>query len=146
MKIKKQIEFFFFGLLFVLCNCSQQQNIERANKILKDSIVVKKNDSLVLTLEDKIMDAVMSLPEVKKANAYIDSISNHKKGIAGIMSEPEKGETDYGVRVGYNGEERFEVYYFFYVDPKNFQIKILNIITDSVISVEEWRKLKSSEN
>ncbi len=146
MKIKKQIGIIFFVLLFLFCNCSQNLETIEEKIRLQDSVAGKKNDSVIPTLEDKIMNVVMSLPEVKKANAYIDSISKHKKGIAAIINEPENGETDYGVRVGYNGDERFEVYYFFYVDPKNFQIKILNIITDSVISVEEWRKLKSSEN
>lgn len=99
-------------------------------------LVIQK-DTTNVSLENKILDAVLALPEVEAANAHIDSFSNHQHGIASMMDPPEEGQTDYNVRVGYNGDERFEVYYFFEVNPNTLQIKIMDV--DTFIPVEEWR-------
>ena len=146
MKLKKQIGFIFSCLFFVFYACSNQSEIKEELQIIKESGVVEEKDSINEPIEDKILNAIMSLPEVGKSNSYIDSISNHKKGIASIIDAPENGETDYSVRVGYNGDERFEVYYFFYVNQKTMQIKILDVITNSVMLYEDWHKMKTAEN
>jgi len=136
-----------FCLLFIFYGCSNKtENNNDIQPPKNDSVKIVKQDTSSGNLEGKIMSAVMRLPEVEKINTYIDSISDHKKGVAGIMEEPINGETDYGVRVGYNGDDRFEVYNFFYVDPKTLSVKILDMATDSVIPIEEWRKMKNREN
>ena len=145
MKLKKQIGFIFSCLLFLFYGCNTKSGMAEEKIPQKDSLIAIRKDSAAPDLEGKIMNLVMKLPEVEDVNHHIDSVTNHQKGVAGIIDEPQEGETDYGVRVGYNGDERFEVYYFFYVNPKTFQIKILDITTDSVMPVEVWRKVKSTE-
>lgn len=147
MNWKKQIGMYGSCLLFVFSACSNAD--EKANEStpeVKDTVqtaVVTRSAEDIL--EDTILKVVMGLPEVEIANNRIDSITSHKKGIAGIIDEPGDGETDYGVRVGYSGDERFEVYYFFYVNPKTFQIRVLDIISDSVMRYEDWHKMKTDE-
>jgi hypothetical protein len=128
----------------VFYSCSQKPDAKTESQI-PSGITIKKDSVQDDDLESKILNAVMSLPEVEASNTYIDSISFHQKGIAGIIDAPENGETDYGVRVGYNGNDRFEVYHFFYVNPKTMQVKVLDVITDSVMLYEDWHKLKSEE-
>ncbi len=91
-------------------------------------------------LEDKITDALMKLSFVKKSNAYIDSFSNHKHGIAFMVDSLGKGEQEISVKAGYNGDERFETYYMFYVNPKTMEIKVYDVVNDKKMSVKEYIK------
>ena len=84
----------------------------------------------------------MKLPFVKKANAYIDSFSNHQHGIAFMMDSLGKGEKDIYVQAGYNGEMRFETYYQFYVDPVTLEIKVYDVAEDIKIPLKEYLKTK----
>jgi hypothetical protein len=146
MKQKRQIRIIFSCLPFVFYSCSHQSDVNVNSPSGKEPVVATEKNSVKEDVEGKIMDAVMNLPEVIRSNAYIDSISNHKKGIAGITDAPADGETDYSVKVGYNGDERFEVYYFFYVNPKTMQIKVQDIVLDSLMLYNDWHKMKSEEN
>ena len=92
------------------------------------------------TLEDKITAALLKLPFVKKSDKYIDSISNHKHGIAFMLDEPAKDETDIPVQAGYNGKERFETYYRFFVNPKTLEIKVYDVVGDKKLSLKEYLK------
>ena len=89
-------------------------------------------------LENRITTALMKLPFVKKTNAYIDSFTSHKNGISFILDSLNKQEVS--VRAGYNGDQRFETYYYFFVDPKTLEIKILDAVSDKKLSVKEYIK------
>ncbi len=91
-------------------------------------------------LEDKITAALRKLSFVKKSDKYIDSISNHKHGIAFMLDEPAKDETDIPVQAGYNGAERFETYYRFFVNPKTLEIKVYDEVTDKKLTLKEYLK------
>lgn len=91
-------------------------------------------------LEDKITAALLKLPFVKKSDKYIDSISNHKHGIAFLLEEPAKDETDIPVQAGYNGNDRFETYYRFFVNPKTLEIKVYDVVEDKKLTVKEYLK------
>lgn len=91
-------------------------------------------------LESKITNALMKLPFVIKSSNYIDSFSNHRHGIAFMMDEPEENETDVSVQAGYNGGERFETYYRFFVNPKTMDIKVYDPVEDKKLSIKEYLK------
>lgn len=91
-------------------------------------------------LQDKITEALMKLPFVIKSDKYIDSFSNHRHGIAFMMDEPKENEPDISVQAGYNGGERFETYYRFFVDPKTMEIKVYDPVEDKKLTVKEYLK------
>lgn len=110
------------------------------NTVQTDSVskyVHKFEDTL---LEDKITHALMKLPFVIKSDRYIDSLSNHKHSIAFMMDKPEAPETDIQVQAGYNGNERFETYYRFFVNPKTLEIKVYDPVEDKKLTVKEYLK------
>lgn len=88
-------------------------------------------------LEARINDTLMKLPFVQKSNNYIDSFSNHQHGIA-FMSDSTGNIIS--VMAGYNGPERFESYYHFRINPKTFEIKILDPLSGNYISTDEYLK------
>ncbi len=88
--------------------------------------------------EKKVTDTLMKLSFVKESDRYIDSISDHKHGIA-FMQDTSDGMI--AVKAGYNGPERFETYYNFSIDPKTFEIKILDPVSGVYLSIGEYLKM-----
>jgi len=92
-------------------------------------------------LDKKILDAFSRVPEIIEANHYIDSISGHKDQIRCMWEEPDSTHADYVVQLGYDGSERFETYYWLYVNPVTLKVRFYDVITDSVYNAEDYRKL-----
>ena len=115
-----------------------------------DSLSVVKKDSVSqyihtvsdTTLEKRITDTLMTLPFVKKSDAYIDSFSHHKHGMSFMVDSLGSGDQEVFVRAGYNGDERFETYYQFYVVPNTLEIKVYDVINDAKMTVKEYMKTK----
>ncbi len=91
-------------------------------------------------LENKITTALLQLPFVIKSDRYIDSFSNHKHGIAFILDDPDPNEPDVSVQAGYNGAERFETYYRFFINPKTMEIKVYDAVADKKLTLKEYLK------
>lgn len=135
--------FVLIAAILFICACNNQDGPQEAPA--DTSIAATKQDSSSgfvynftdSALHDKITDTLMQLPFVKESNRYIDSISNHKKAIAFITDTT---GTAISVMAGYNGVERFETYYHFTIDPKNFEIKIMDIASGDFIPVADYLK------
>lgn len=138
--------FLLLLISFAACNnSSKTAEVE----VVKDSIVSNLQiDSAAkyihtftdTALENKITAALLKLSFVQKSNNYIDSFSNHKQGITFMLDKPEPGETDVSVQAGYNGKERFETYYRFFVNPKTLDIKVYDVIADKKLTLKEYLK------
>jgi hypothetical protein len=93
---------------------------------------------------NKIMDKLFSFPEIKRKQAFVDSLSHHKRGISMIvMQKPGKANKYYWIAVGYNGAQRFETYYNFYVWPSQMEIKYLDTESGNLLTLAQWRKLQN---
>ncbi len=130
---------------FIACNSSGDTKVVTKT----DSVITQpKHDSELhyvhhftdTALETRIIDRLMKLSFVKKSNAYIDSFSNHQHGMAFMVDSAEAGDKDIFVRAGYNGDERFETYYQFYVDPHTLEIKVYDVVADRKMTVKEYIK------
>ena len=137
-----------FLLLFIFfASCNNASKTDTVTTT--DTVVIKQQtDSSVKyihsfsdsALENKITAALLKLPFVIKSNNYIDSLSNHKHGIAFMLDEPAADETAISVQAGYNGDQRFETYYRFEVNPKTLEIKVYDPVTDKKLTVKEYLK------
>ena len=134
-------------LVFTVAACNNASKTDEA--LVKDSAAINvKTDSASnyihtftdTVLENKITTALLKLPFVKKSDQYIDSFSNHKHGIAFLLDKPEDNETEIPVQAGYNGDERFETYYRFYVNPITMEIKVYDVAADKKLTVKEYIK------
>lgn len=130
---------------FAACNNTADTN-EPA--VVNDTAAVAKKDAVTnyihhftdTALESKITAALLKLPFVKKSSNYIDSLSNQQHGISFMLEKPAAGETDISVQAGYNGAERFETYYRFFVNPSTLEIKIYDPVEDKKLSIKEYLK------
>ncbi|HAO45667.1 MAG TPA: hypothetical protein PLZ45_09420 [Ferruginibacter sp.] len=91
-----------------------------------------------MVLEHKITAALLRLSFVQKSNSYIDSLSNHKQGISFMLDSAKDNLVS--VQAGYNGEQRFETYYHFYVNPRTMEIQVYDPVEDKTRSVKEYLK------
>jgi hypothetical protein len=134
--------------LFLLTTVAACNNTNQNKTVPLDTVDTAKTDTVTsfihafadTALEDKITAALLKLSFVQKSDKYIDSISNHTHGIAFMLDEPGKDESDIPVQAGYNGNERFETYYRFFVNPKTMEIKVYDVVEDKKITLKEYLK------
>jgi hypothetical protein len=142
--------FLFAALLLVYCNVSsqsQQGDTTRGAAKMhgRKAIPNSKNyASAQNKTEQQLLDRIEKLPEVKAIGVYIDSITSHKKGVAMVSARPNETNPFYSVHVGYNGPDRFIVFYNFCMDEKDREIKYYDPIDSKIITLQEWRKNKKS--
>lgn len=141
----KQLFYLLVIISFAACNNDAKKDevavTDSASATIKADSSSKYIHSFADTaLESKITDALMKLPFVRKSSNYIDSFSNHQHGIAFMMDEPAENETDVSVQAGYNGGERFETYYRFFVNPKTMEIKVYDPVEDKKLTIKDYLK------
>ena len=99
------------------------------------------DDSGIVT---RITNKLFALPEVKMKNIFVDSLTNHKKGISmRVMQKPDKLKKYYWIAVGYDSDLRFETYYNFYIWPDNMIIKYLHPYNGRALTLADWRKSRN---
>jgi hypothetical protein len=125
-------------LLFVVISCGQLEK----NTQLKSPFTAKKALQTDTLSEAFLNDTIRSIEEVKQTNKYLDSLTKHTHGVSLIIEKPSSDEKNYYVKVGYNGEDRFETYYHFYIEPSTRKITIEDIVSGEKLSLKEWRKQK----
>jgi hypothetical protein len=93
-------------------------------------------------LEDKICKLVFEIPEVKESDKYIQKVTKGQRQlIIWISDTPE--ETDnhwYYVKASEDNGMSLVTHFNFCVNPKNLEIKYYDILNDTLISLDEWRK------
>ena len=143
--MKQALSFLLLLVTITACN----NTTDKQTTTVKDSVVnTVKADTISnyihafadTVLEDKITSALMKLSFVIKSDKYIDSFSNHKHGIAFMLDKPEAPETDIPVQAGYNGNDRFETYYRFFVNSKTMEIKVYDVADDKKLTIKEYLK------
>ena len=108
---------------------SEKKESKHSSISSSDSKVTPKKE----TTEDKVMNAVFNLPEVK----------NLKKASVMIASAPSEDEPYFTAQVGQNMDDHFSTVYWFHVYPTgNMIIKVYDVISDSEITLDQWRKQK----
>lgn len=140
--------FIYINIFYCLSNndfnnklCSFD-NHKRSGTELQITFVQSRKDT---TIEDKILDKVYKLPEVREKELFIDSMTNHKSGISLIIyKKPTPKESYYWVQAGYDNKIRFEPYLNFYVFKKNLEIKYYDPSNGHVLTLDEWRSKAQS--
>ena len=141
----KYVLYLLMLLSFSACNNSSKTDAPVAGDSSVSVIKADTSSRYIHTfgdtaLESRITAALLKLPFVIKSSNYIDSFSDHKHSIAFIMDKPAANETAIQVQAGYNGDERFETYYRFFVDPKTLEIKVYDPLQDRKLTVPEFLK------
>lgn len=126
----------------VLCSCNNGD--ESSTIIAANADSIANTQSLRKVYEsnssnNKWLDSIYNIDFVQKSNTYIDSFSNHKHSIAFLQDTASNGEIT--VSAGYNGDNRFETYYSFIIDPKTNKLMAIDPINGERMTIEEFRKI-----
>ena len=125
----KKFIFVSIGVFCILFACHGKQTHYK-RECSSVSIAV---DSLGV---DEAMDVVGKLKEVVE-------LEHHRKtkGRKAIvqMQFPDKTTPYFWIQVGFSTSYRFEPIYNFYVSPKNGSVFFYDTMTDSIITIEDWR-------
>jgi hypothetical protein len=93
-------------------------------------------------LEDKILDTVLSLPEVKKEANKVEQLSHNKRHLSDVIYQrSEKSFNYYWVKVWEDNGDAYVTYFHFYVNPKTLEIKFYDVVNDKLVDLKIWRKL-----
>jgi hypothetical protein len=142
------------GLIFLLillaCGCNNDGDTTHTTSGDSPKTSMRQDSSIHIaynfadtTLRRKITDMLMQLSFVKESDRYIDSISDHKKGISFLTDTASNGIV---VVAGYNGKDRFETYYNFTIDPDTFTIKVLDPVSGDFVTVAEYIKRNKDQH
>ena len=139
------MRFLLFFIIFLSCKTSKEQNMHIKNdKVNKDNSIDKSYTLKDTILENKILDTLIKIGIIERNNNYIDSVTNHKHGIAFIIDTLIKGDTDIFVQAGFNAADRFETHYQIYINPKTMDIKFYDAVDDKKLSIKEYEKWEAS--
>lgn len=144
-------------LVAALASCSDEKTEEQV--IEKEEISIPKEEAKpeektpvkkqekevhvkVTNQENKLIDQVWKLPEVKEMADKVEKESKGKRHLVGrISSEPSDDQEYYGVSIAEDNGQALATYFEFRIYPDN-QIYYYDVVEDRELSLKEWRAQK----
>lgn len=114
--------------------------------LLSLSLTACQSQPQKLLTEDEVVDLVLALPITPKVYNQIKKATQGQGGVS-VIVEPqeaiEQGQKYYVVRIGYNGNERYETYHLLYVNKQDKNdILVVDTIEDTIIPLAQWEQEK----
>jgi hypothetical protein len=96
-------------------------------------------------LEDRIIDTIIKLEEVKERGEYVKAQTNGRRHLQySIWKNPSKTKPYYWVKVMEDNGVALVTHFNFYVYPKSMTIKYFDTVTNEVLDLKTWRKRKTN--
>ncbi|MBS7567068.1 hypothetical protein KHS38_21870 [Mucilaginibacter sp. Bleaf8] len=130
-----QISLLIGALALLFGACQQKQKKDNRKKSPKAAV-----HKAALNEEDKVVNLIMDLEEVKSKSAQVEKASQGKRHLATyVETPPSNTDPDYWVKVAEDNGSNYVTYYTFAVNGKTLQIRYYDVAQDSLISIKEWR-------
>lgn len=97
-----------------------------------------------LSSEDSVKSIILSLPEVKAKDHIYDSITNRIQHIVLHITSPDTADNLYKVEAGYQGNNRFQPHFYFYVNLPNHLIYVEDLEQGDRTTLDEWRRRRAA--
>ena len=112
--------------------------------LLSLSLTACQSQPQKLLTEDEVVDLVLALPITPKVYSQIKKATQGQGGVS-VIVEPqevvEQGQKYYVVRIGYNGNDRYETYHLLYVNKQDrSDIRIEDPIEGTIIPLAQWKE------
>jgi len=136
--------FLLVGLSLTSCQNQPKSAVEVQESQKETPNVAIGDTTEKLLSEDEVVDLVLALPITQRANKQISEATKGQKGVS-VMVEPEEtiehGQKYYVVRIGYNGNDRYETYHLLYVNKQDrSDIRIEDPIEGTIIPLAQWEE------
>jgi len=134
---------FFLLFCILLLACHENGDTLKGNKPDSTVILSKfQKDSLEAVLEQKMIDTVSKLPDVKARSKLIETNSLGNRHLRIWVAGKPDAQKFYWIAVG-EGHGKNEVTHFnFHVYPDSTRILFYDVINEREMPLEEWREHK----
>ena len=140
------------GLSLMSCQnqskSSTQEEVSMQEQVLskeRPNPAAGETDTTAQSLtEDQVVDLVFTLPITQKVHNQISKATQGQRGVS-VIVEPQKtmnnAQEYYVVRMGYNGEDRFETYHFIYVNKHDKDdIQVYDPVEATIVPLAQWEQ------
>ena len=145
-------------VIIIVLSCKSSTNNVLNNSKSNHSQTVQRKDSFTLHKYDPFItgkdtlrlnlaiNSIYNFPEVQAIDERINTQSEMKNGVAFMVHDNFGGDTSYyRISVGNNSRsDRFETIYNFLFAKKTSEIKVVDPINDSIITLDQWRIARAS--
>lgn len=108
------------------------------------SLWAQPTSQVNLSAEDSVKNIILHLPEVKAKDHVYDSITNRMQHIILHITPPDTATNLYKIEAGYQGNNRFQPHFYFYVDLQNHLIYIEDLEQGDRTTLDEWRRRRAT--
>lgn len=143
---------YIFIILVIFISCSSNSVVESHKKVAHETrqeLIINQATDAGLTVEcytKKDIDSadtsktlimlkeISNIPEMQKFSKF------HSDTILYWLKESSIYENSYVINVGLDYGDHYSTTYIFYVNKSDGDEKILEVVEDSLMSIEDWRK------
>lgn len=145
----KILKFCFCILCFGVSACqpsAQKEPLKQPKSAVKTPVVDKEKAPVVDNEEDRIVNLIMDLDEVKRKDSIVVKLSKGKRRLSTYVEAiPTATDPYYWVKVAEDNGGSYVTYYSFAVHPKTYQVSYYDVTQDSLITIDQWRKTTPAE-
>jgi ribosomal protein S15P/S13E len=126
---------------FLILSCQPQQEKQAKKNFTKATpATVVSND------EEQAINLIMALEEIKRKSAQVEKDSHGKRHLATYAETmPTATDPNYWIKVAEDNGGSYVTYYTFAVNSKTRKISYYDPMQDSLISLDQWRKIPMAE-
>lgn len=144
---------FVFIILLITISCDSVPEKSKIKSISQDTLPIKVADTnaepdsaLVSGKEDEIMNRVFQLPEVTERAQYVEQQTNGERHLSLRIQPLTDDEKDYWVIAGEDNGTNVVTHFSFSVNPDNLEVRYYDVVNDTLISIDAWRKQSKESN
>ncbi len=128
---------------------SPEEKVEAPSSALKQMPDPAQQAPKEALTSEQVLTLVANLPIAQRANKQINDFTQGRQGIA-LLVENSLTRMDsqeyYTVRIGYNGQDRYETYHILLVNKQDKKdIRIEDVVTAEMIPIEQWEREHANE-
>ena len=98
---------------------------------------------------EQVLTLVANLPIAQRANKQINDFTQGRQGVSLLVENSltdMDGQEYSTVRIGYNGQDRYETYHILLVNKQDKKdIRIEDVVTAEMIPIEQWEREHANE-
>lgn len=146
------MKIYIFIILVIFISCSSNSVVESHKKVAHETrqeLIINQSTDAGLTVECYTKKDIDSA-DTSKTLIMLKEISNitevqkfskfHSDTILYWLMEGSIYENAYEVNVGLDYGDHYSTTYIFYVNKSDGDVKILEVVEDSLMSIKDWRK------
>jgi len=142
MKLNRTILISVIFALVISCNGGKDKSVKSEKEQNIETVDSAQNENVdKSSIEDQIIDNILELPEIKERSDYIVKETNGERHLkVWIAATPKETGSYYLIKAGEDNGMSLVTHFDFYVYPETMEIKYYDVITDSQLSLSEWRE------